>query len=188
MSATITITCDNDYYLWFTGQYIGAMNHEDGLPIAVGWDVPESWAVNLQNGGNVIAVWGLNWEPMAGGQGMILEISLDDGTVIVTDNTWRVETDSIAGWTQFGFDDSGWDSPVLCGAYDAIPWTIFAPPITEFSINGAEWIWHGPATWDEGYGWKSPEPRVLFRKTFYYTGPLPVRSTTWGKIKFLYQD
>jgi hypothetical protein len=57
------------------------------------------------------------------------------------------------GWTDLGFDDSGWTDAFDEGPYDTIPWTRFAPPLSQFSSSGARWIWRGSPPYYPGYGY-----------------------------------
>ena len=134
-AGTITITCDDDYDLYLNGVYVGSQNNSDGT---LGWDVPEVWTVAFPDGDNVIAVHGRDF---GGAQGLIAEISADYGQSCVTDTSWKAITSEIGGWMALEFDDSGWDAVADLGPYDSGPWTYFAPPISEFSQNGARWIW-----------------------------------------------
>jgi len=81
----VTITCDNTYELYVNGVFIGVQDNEDGPN---GWDVPETWVLDLPQGINVIAVHG--WD-FGGGSAMGLLAHLHGGyTTLVTDATGRL--------------------------------------------------------------------------------------------------
>ena len=157
--------------------YIGSQNNDDGL---YGWDVPETWDVEFAIGKNVIAVYGVNWvyHGEAPYQGLIAEVHTGTGSMYITDTTWKVTNDVVAGWTEVDFDDSSWLLAYDEGPYDSIPW-VWYDDMIEFSENGARWIWTEPSTWTLLVAY--------FRKTFYYEPPVPVQESTWGEIKALYE-
>ena len=188
-AASIVITCDNKYTLYLNGPFIGVQDNDDGVS---GWDVAETWNVTLLPGKNVIAVgcgdWSVN-HYCHNGQGLIAEIQLDDGTVEVTDTSWRVTTLPANGWRWPDFDDSGWQFAEVCGAtWDAEPWSLHWNELDVFSQHGAKWIWLGPFTSPpDCEALHSDEPNVNFRFTFYYTPSVPIDEATWGDIKALYR-
>jgi hypothetical protein len=186
-AGTITITCDNDYELYVNGVYIGSQNNTDG---SWGWDRPEVWSVDFAPGRNIVAVFGLNWDPVAAGQGIIAQIFTENGTIHVTDASWRVAADVTGDWAGIDYDDAGWSTAFDQGPYDQIPWSLFASPIPEFANHGARWIWNGPLVWVEGYGYADANGvfgRTYFRKEFMDGSVVPADDLTWGAIKSLYR-
>jgi hypothetical protein len=105
-AGTITITCDNEYELYVNGVFIGS----DG-----NWRDAETWNVDFVTGMNVVAVHRWDWVG-SNCRGLMVKIVSDDGAVHLTDTTWKATGENLSGWTDPGFDDSGW-----LNAYDEGP-------------------------------------------------------------------
>ena len=168
-AGTITVTCDNEYDLYVNGSYIGSDQS---------WPDPETWNIDFVSGPNVVAIHGRNWEPGPGlDQGLIVRIETDEGTVYMTDASWRATTDAVSGWLEPAFDDSGWPSAYDEGPNGSDPWGL----LPEFPQE-ARWIWSEPSTWPVG--------EAYFRRTFQIPPSgvdwIPVQSGTPAEIRGLW--
>ena len=178
----ITITADNRYDLFVNGVYVGSQNNVDSPN---GWDVPETWSVDMPLGAGTIAVAARDDADLGTGIGLIAKIVVEGGDTIVTDESWKVSEFGPAGWEASGFDDAGWMPAFNEGPFDTIPWSLFAPPISAFVSTGASWIWRGPLTFSNGYGYRNSGGYqfCFFRKRIAITGPTPVTGSSWGEVK-----
>lgn len=122
----LTLSTDNADAVYVNGQLLGSSSN---------WQQASSYTVPLQSGENVIAVKGMD----AGGvAAFIAALSWSSGSA-VSDGTWKVATTDQAGWTEVGFDDSGWVDATTYGAYGISPW---GTRVTGFPTEtGAQWIW-----------------------------------------------
>jgi hypothetical protein len=85
----------------------------------------------------VVAVKGVD----AGGVAAFLAKLSWTGGSAVSDGSWKVTTTAPTGtgWTNTGFDDSGWASATTYGGYGVGPW---GTRVAGFPTGtGAQWIW-----------------------------------------------
>ena len=126
--ATISITADNVYELYFNGRLVGSNSN---------WNNVEKYPVNLQAGKNVIAVKGID---IGAPGGLLAEIGLDSSTAVLsgTSTAWKTSLQEQAEWTTTGFDDAAWTPATGIGAYGISPWgRITGMP----AGTTAQWIW-----------------------------------------------
>jgi len=186
-SASITITADNYYDLYVNGTLVGSQNNSDGT---WGWDVPETWTLDLSPGTALIAVAARDESAASGsGIGLIAKIVFADGSTYVTDTSWKVSDQGPPGWEGVNFDDSGWSPPLDEGAYDSLPWVRFAAPIGAFASSGAHWLWRGNPPFLSGYGYYNAGgfQFCFFRKAISVPGITAVSQRTWGSLKARYR-
>jgi hypothetical protein len=70
---------------------------------------------------------------------MIADITLPDGTRVVSDASWKVHTGDDVGWMDIGFDDSAWVPATAHAVYGDKPWST---RVTGFPGDStAQWIW-----------------------------------------------
>jgi hypothetical protein len=182
IGATITITADNLYDLYVNGVYVGGT----GLVQVGGWDVPETWNVNLNGGENTIAIFAQDESPASNsGIGVIARIDVVGGMQFVTDTQWRASQTGPTGWNLPPFDASTWGPAFDCGAYDAAPWIIFRPPLNAFAGTGARWIWAGTPPYAFSYGYYNPGGHqfAYLRRTITLPGGTSTQSVSWGALK-----
>lgn len=147
----ITITADNYYDLYVNGTLVGSQNNADGR---YGWDVPETWVVDIAPGVGLIAVAARDESPASNsGIGLIAKIVVTGGQTYVTDGSWRVSEFGPDGWYGLGYDDSAWSPPLDEGPYNSVPWTNYAAPLDMFASAGSRWLWRGSPPFGSGYGY-----------------------------------
>ena len=180
-AVTVTITADDQYDLYVNGAFVGSGNH---------WESPETWVVEMAPGIGAIAVFAYDMAAASGsGIGLIANIAVDGGHSYVTDTSWKVAEVGPAGWSDVTFDDSAWSPPLDEGAYDTIPWTRYAPPITDFASTGARWLWRGTPPYLSGYGYYNlgGYQNCYFRKTITVDETTPAAAPSWGSLKAKYR-
>lgn len=149
-SAQMLLTADDAFDLYVNGEHVVSSPRtysawQQGTLVDL--------ASRLHPGANAIAIAGVNTNSQPDGSvlpsgpaGLIgrLRIALDDGSVIdsTTGTSWRTATTAPDGWTQAGFDDSGWSAPVVEAPYGSGPWgsNVHVPSNTSF--DGASWLWY----------------------------------------------
>lgn len=148
--ALLTVTADSRYKLWVNGAFVarGPARCYPQFQSVDEFDV----TAHLRPGNNVLAVqvYQPGYSHFAyvhrATAGLLAKLTLQNGTVIVTDTKWRVKRDdsfdplvprvSIYGsgveardlardedWPSPGYDDSGWESARLVAPLGGYPWT-----------------------------------------------------------------
>ena len=149
--ASLIISTDNANQVYFNGALIGSADN---------WEQSSSYTLALQSGANVVAVKGMD---ITGIAAMIAQLTLPDGSTVVSDGAWKVSTALQTGWQSVGFDDSGWVGASSYGVYGVSPWD---KRVAGFpSDSTASWIWSSNNDADN---------TVYVRYSFYYEPPLAI--------------
>ncbi len=117
--ATIYMTADNSFNLWFNGEHIGGgLNHQ----MIYTFDVTS----RILAGGNEIAISANNEGHKPNGAGLIgrLLVIYEDNTtqIIATDDTWLTASEVSEGWEKNRQDPSEWQSAKVLRKYGQGPW------------------------------------------------------------------
>lgn len=98
--AYVRIFVDTGYELFINGRLAAAVDE---------WCNTRDYEISafLKEGTNLIAVHGINH---AGHRAFALELAADGETLVVTDETWKVEEHEKWGWILDNYDDSLWDA------------------------------------------------------------------------------
>jgi hypothetical protein len=135
--ATAITTVDNSFTLFVNGQKVGAgkdFTHPDRFDLSK----------LLKPGENVIAIEGVNNLPanvaptpetaIAGTEnpaGLLFYLRVRAGakgaektTEIISDKSWTMSEEKIAGWEKPGFQSAGWSNAVDLGAMLMLPWRL----------------------------------------------------------------
>jgi hypothetical protein len=125
----ISITGDDEYELYVNGTLIGTGD---------AWVVAQNYVVPSIGGKNVIAV---KCDDISDKGGFLAEIEFN-GTLYVTDNTWRISTTEQSGWNTVSYDDLSWPKASEYGLHGvALPWSQYQNVSGISTENGAQWIW-----------------------------------------------
>ena len=125
-TATIVITCDNAYDLYFNGALQGS---------AANWYNAQSYTVAPATGKNVVAIKCSN---QGGPAALLAEIQLA-AQRFGSGTNWKVSSTAVDGWENTGFDDSAWAAASDYGSYGSAPWS---QNVTGFPTDTpAHWIW-----------------------------------------------
>lgn len=127
-SATITVSCDNGYDLYFNGTLLGSGS---------AWETAGVYNINLISGNNVIAARGTD----AGGIAALLADirQSSSGVKKGSGSQWKVSASLTSGWETVGFNDSGWANATEYGAYGVGPW---GTGVTGMPADTpGQWIW-----------------------------------------------
>jgi len=129
-NAQLVITGYTGYRLFINGTRV-----EEEIGPWSDWQQPETINVRpyLQEGENVIAVWGqfyrgqhFNTDASTENRAftMALRARMPDGTPrqVVSDGSWVGSSDVVEGWEQPGFNDSGWQAVRVKGQVGDEPW------------------------------------------------------------------
>lgn len=145
-------------------------------PGAGDWTLADEIEFEKKAGKNVIAAHCTDAGVIAG---LLADISFDD-TVLVTDETWKFNTDEVNGWEEPDFDDTDWGNAVI---YEQYPQGIWGRRVNGMNdpLSEAFWIWSDTNVQDGQI-----DTPVFFR--FRFGKELSVSSigkltTIWGKIK-----
>lgn len=122
----ISISCDNEYELYFNGTRMGS---------GANWMAMDSYPITLNPGKNVVAVRGRD---QGGAAAMLAEIRAG-ARMYASDTGWRVSANAPAGWEAANFDDSGWETATEYGAYGVGPWSKAVSNCPD--DTPARWIW-----------------------------------------------
>ncbi len=125
-SATISLTADNIYDLYFNGRLVGSDSD---------WRIAEKYSVDLQPGKNVIAVKAVD----LGAPGGLLADITCDFLQSGTNNGWKTGAQEQTDWTATGFDDASWSPATVLAAYGGDPWDNVPGMPTGTT---AQWIWN----------------------------------------------
>jgi alpha-L-rhamnosidase len=121
-SARFLITADDRFRLFVNGRVAG---HGDL------WSHPERLSIEpmLRPGVNTLAIEATNNASQAGLLGR-LSIAFSSGQPleIPVDETWKVSRMAPSGWTDAGFDDSGWPRAAVVAPVGEGPWGIPGQP------------------------------------------------------------
>ena len=177
-AATLRISGDNSWVGFVNGEQIAEGSN---------WQVPSVSEFDLDDGFAVVAVYVHDAEPgNAGRGGALVDLILDDGTYIGSDETWKADAgapieDRNDGWEQPDFDDSGWENATQLDQFGAGIWGFGAAIMAEVLTNPdseAYWVWAGP---------NDVEDEIYLRFTIgspstavESTGKL---ATTWAELK-----
>ena len=177
----LRVSGDNAWVAFVNGEKVGE---------GADWQAVGDYEFDLVNGGAVIAVYVHDAEPGAAGVGgALVDIALDDGSYFPGDETWKADAgppidERNDGWETMGFDDSGWDPPVVYEPFGEGVWGFGADTMRQVLNNPdctAFWIWAGP---------NDAADDIYLRFTLPGTdlGSAPVEAigkaaTTWGQIK-----
>lgn len=161
--ATLSLTADNHRTVWVNGLLVEATDNE--------WYQPTRLTITLARHPsveNVIAVEAVNLSSQAGfDRGLLLDVRLDSGAVVVSDRSWRAASTSDGGWSpadvtwrQPGFDDRTWPMAIEQAPNGAAPWGL-----TSLVAPQARWIW----SYLSNVPLKPNVEAVLFRRSLFVT-------------------
>jgi alpha-L-rhamnosidase len=124
-SAVLAMTADDDFTAYVDGeQVLHAPRQVDGWRAGRFVDLTEALAG--AGGDIVVAVRATNRPgPVVNPGGVLGKLVVSTGGqqhVLTTDETWRSSDEEVPGWTEPGFDDSGWDPVVVLAPYGQGPW------------------------------------------------------------------
>ena len=174
-AAKLRINGDNSWVGFINGEQVATGDN---------WSVASVTEFEMTDGYAVIAVYVHDFEPGASGiGGALIDVILDDGTYIPSDNTWKSDAgvpiaDRDDGWETINFDDSGWENAIELAPFGQGAWGTGASASLTNPASTAFWIWAGP---------NDVADDVYFRKTIG-DPPTPVEpnrkiTTTWGSLK-----
>ncbi len=165
---TLQVTADDQYRLYLTGRLI------DDLPRL--WSSPQQYSVQLfrhPSRRNAIAIEATNTLNQDGrDRGVLVDLRLTvDGQVrtLVTDTSWRLTTQLVAGWFDVDFTAPGWSTPVDEGAHPIGPWG----PV--FGTSTARWLWSFDS--NRPAASKPIRETVWVRRAFYFGADGAIRDT-----------
>ncbi len=132
-SAALWLGVDDGARLWVNGK--GPLSPVEGRGVAQRWDL----AAILHPGRNVLACEVSNG-PGAAGLIVKLTVALADGGEVIlnSDASWKASKTLQPGWTEAGFDDSGWVAALSEGDAYKGPWNAIPVFHTEVFITAAE--------------------------------------------------
>ena len=112
----LEVTADNSFALYLDGRLVAEGND---------WNRSQSVATRLSIGPHVLAARATNESP--GPAGLLVSggvLPLGQGAPIQTDRSWKTASQVPPGdgWTQIGFDDSGWTRASDLGVLGSGPW------------------------------------------------------------------
>ena len=99
-------------------------------------------------------------------------------STIVSDATWRANSETVAGFESVGFDDSAWPYAVSVGNADGPPYGLpsLPPSDSTLSLVNSYWIWNNQVP--PGTTFSAPVGSFAFRKTYQVPGGSLVDSGT----------
>ncbi len=126
--ANVTLTGVSGFRLYINGKKV----EEDIGPWA-SWEYPKNADIKpyLKKGKNLFAVWGqflkgmnVSYPPEYQGFILAMKAVYEDGSVygMVTDSSWKGNTEEQANWQYPDFDGSGWDQVTVKGKAGNEPW------------------------------------------------------------------
>lgn len=163
VTATLSLTADNHRTVWVNGALVEDTNNE--------WYQATRLTITLARHPsveNVLAVEAVNLSSQAGfDRGLLLDVRLDSGALVVSDRSWRAASPADGGWDpadpawrQPGFDDRGWPMAVEQAPNGAAPWGL-----TSLVAPQAKWIW----SYLSNVPFKPNVETVLFRRSLFVT-------------------
>jgi len=125
-AARLRINVDDLHVTYVNGTQVSSSSGADAWRTSQVVDV----APYLVQGRNVIAMEATNSSAGPGGAIAKLQIDLAPSgqQIVATDATWKGSTTNPAGWTTAGYDDTGWSSAAVAGAYPLSPWGTIGDP------------------------------------------------------------
>ncbi|MCX6362152.1 MAG: glycosyl hydrolase [Armatimonadetes bacterium] len=120
--AAVRITADNAFRLFIDGREAAASDD---------WHVVQEVDITarMAPGPHTVAVEARNVD---GGFGLTAGVLLDFGggrsQLILTDGSWRTSLQAAPGWSEPGFDDSGWRGAAVIAEAGAAPWNLSPGP------------------------------------------------------------
>jgi alpha-L-rhamnosidase len=119
--ARALLTADNQFDAYLNGAKVAASDRTvSAWQHAVAVDLTDE----LRSGANTLAIAGINADGAAGFIG-VLELTFADGSRVTlrSDDEWKASDAEAAGWTEPGFDDSGWPGAIEIAPYGQGIWT-----------------------------------------------------------------
>jgi hypothetical protein len=138
----ITITCDNEYTLFFNGEKVGSGNK---------WYEANVHRLNISKGKNVIAIKAIDHGYLGG---LLADIEIS-GQRFVTNNSWKVRTVEEANWNKVNYDAKNWRNAFTNGVYGVSPWGRDIKGMKD--DTKAFWIWS-----DRNTIWSSENDKTVY--------------------------
>ena len=178
----LRVSGDNTWEAYVNGEQVG---------VGFDWQAVGAYEFDLKNGSAVIAVHVHDAEPGgAGSGGFLADIVLDNGDYIGTGiegHDWKASADDSYlendEWIEPGFDDSGWEAPMLYDLFGGGIWGFGAGAMRNVLQDPdctAFWIWAGP---------NNVNDEVFFRYTIGEGAAVEPRgksAVTWGQVKAMH--
>ncbi|KAJ7126026.1 hypothetical protein C8R44DRAFT_618464 [Mycena epipterygia] len=119
--ADIIMNGDDDFKLWVNGEEVGG---------ASSWPATQRFCVTLRPCSNLFAATAHTATVNVAGLLSTIQITYSDNTTstIVTDASWRVNTEVTPGFERPNFDDSSWETAYAFKQYPAGEWGGFYHP------------------------------------------------------------
>lgn len=117
-------------------------------PNADNWSASDTFEWDMACGDHTLALYATDVAHAVSG---VIAVVWVEGVVkyVSGPTDWTiVDTEPPAGWTDVGFDDSGWNIPQVCSS--TAPWGSAPQP---FYDQGAQWIWWTSSCSDLGQAW-----------------------------------
>ena len=130
VEARFTFIADDFLKLWVNDSLVGTGG--DYRTVRK-WDISK----HLKAGENILAIAGTSNSGPAGIIGRV-DVRLENGSTlsIPVDGTWKSSLTELPGWTQSGFDDTGWHAPIAVAALGEGAWGI--PDESEY-VQPEQW-------------------------------------------------
>ena len=135
-TADVIVSADNTFVL--------LVNHRNGMA-GNNWKELKfrNLADRFKAGRNVVTVMATNSGEDASPAGLWLGIrfQFEDGRTkdVISDKTWKVNTEDIKGWNKPEYDDSKWATASELGGLDVAPWRL----AKELKVNGSDLAFGG---------------------------------------------
>ena len=135
-TADVIVSADNTFVL--------LVNHRNGMA-GNNWKELKfrNLADRFKAGRNVVTVMATNSGEDASPAGLWLGIrfQFEDGSTkdVISDKTWKVNTEDIKGWNKPEYDDSKWSTASELGGLDVAPWRL----AKELKVNGSDLAFGG---------------------------------------------
>lgn len=162
VSGRLVVTTDDNLSVWVNGELIDST-------IRV-WSDPQGYDVTLKRRGrNVIAVEGRNAQNTSGyDRGILVDLrvpSLADG-LVVSDTSWKLDTELRIGWEQVDYNDGAWSAPFVEGPATMAPWGNVFGALAPAST--AQWLW----AYDSSIATQKPVSETVYvRRAFQFAAP-----------------
>jgi alpha-L-rhamnosidase len=132
-AAKLLITVDDGFTAYLNGEQVAR-----SPDVVDGWRQPRLVDLAPGAGENVLAVAARNDDhadgtPSPAGALVRIKLWLQDGSTRVIDGgaAWKAAAEAPDGWTEPGFDDSGWQPALRLAGWGESPWGEVAPPAPE---------------------------------------------------------